>query len=58
MNDPETHPLGKLLQNYPTLDFLGKQMTDEVASAIAKGEIDPMSHRKYETPAALSQDGS
>ena len=23
MNDPKTHPLGKLLQNYPSLDFLG-----------------------------------
>jgi exonuclease-1 len=23
LNDPKTHPLGKLLKNYPNLDFLG-----------------------------------
>ena len=48
MNDPETHPLGKLLKNYASLDFLGKAMPTDIAIAIAKGEIDPMTHRKYE----------
>lgn len=39
--------MGPLLKNYPNLDFLGKKMAKELAQAIAKGEIDPMSHRPY-----------
>ena len=44
LNDPKTHSLGKLLQNYASLDFLGKQMSESIAQRIAKGEIDPMTH--------------
>jgi hypothetical protein len=31
LNDPETHSHGKFLKNYPSLDFLGKQMPDDIA---------------------------
>ena len=46
LNDPKTHPLGKLLKNYPNLDFLGQAMDPDIAVQIARGEIDPMSHKK------------
>ena len=48
LNDPATHSHGRLLKNYPSLDFLGKQMPDDIALAIAKGDIDPMSHKRHE----------
>jgi exonuclease-1 len=31
LHDPAKHPLGKLLKNYVSLDFLGKPMADDVA---------------------------
>lgn len=45
LNDPDTHPYGHILKNYANLDFLGKRIEDEIAHEIAKGEIDPNSHR-------------
>ena len=47
LNDPDTHIFGRLLKNYANIDFLGKKLPQEVAQAIAKGEIDPMSHKVY-----------
>jgi len=54
LHDPAKHPLGKLLKNYVSLDFLGKQMPDDIAQLIAKGDIDPMSHKRHEPQAVLS----
>ena len=31
LHDPETHPLGKLLKNYVSLDFLGQPIPKEIA---------------------------
>lgn len=47
MNDPDTHEMGPLLKNYSNLDFLGKRMPTDIAQQIARGEIDPMSHKPY-----------
>jgi hypothetical protein len=47
MNDPAQHPDGPKLENYPTLDFLGKPLSKEEANLIATGEIDPMTKTPY-----------
>ena len=46
LHDPETHPLGKLLKNYVSLDFLGQPIPKETAQLIATGQIDPMSRKQ------------
>lgn len=47
LNDPETHPLGPMLVNYPDLDFLGEKLDQEIAKQICKGEIDPITRQCY-----------
>ena len=47
LNDPETHPLGSMLINYPDLEFLGKAIEREIAIQICTGQIDPETHQKF-----------
>jgi len=47
LNDPASHPLGALLVNYPSLDFLGEKLDKEVAKKICTGELDPMTKQEY-----------
>ena len=42
LNDPETHPMGALLVNYPNLDFLGQKLDKDVSIKICTGELDPI----------------
>jgi exonuclease-1 len=48
LNDPETHPLGSLLVNYPDLSFLGEQIDKNIAVQICTGEIDPVTREKFQ----------
>ena len=48
LNNPETHPLGALLINYPDLNFLGEKIDNEIAKRICKGEIDPITMEEFE----------
>jgi exonuclease-1 len=58
LHNPETHKLGSLLKNYASLDFLGSEMEEDMALKIARGEIDPMSHKPYMELGGLHVDGS
>lgn len=48
INDPESHPMGKLLKNYDVKDFLGETMDSDLTLAIARGSIDPNSRKPYD----------
>ena len=57
LNDPETHPLGGLLQRYDNTDFLGQKIDKELAVSICTGELDPITKLKYKeiVPGTLPQ---
>ena len=48
INDPEQHPMGKLLDNYEVKDFLGETMNSDMTLAIARGSIDPNTRKPYD----------
>ncbi len=48
LHDIETHPMGKLLQNYPSTDFLGEKMDHDLTLSIARGSIDPNTKKPYD----------
>lgn len=37
LNDPETHPMGSVLESYSSLDFLGQKLDEETAVKICTG---------------------
>ncbi len=47
MNDPATHKMGSLLNNYADKSFLGERIETKVARAIAEGDLDPNSLKYY-----------
>jgi hypothetical protein len=48
LNDPEKHPMGSLLQNYPNKNFLGDKMDHDFTLMIARGTIEPNSRKYYD----------
>lgn len=48
LNDPEKHPMGKLLEKYVTKDFLGEKLDTDMTLSIALGHVDPMTKLPYE----------
>ena len=48
LNDPETHPLGQTLASHENLDFLGKEIEEELIKKIARCQVDPETHQNYE----------
>ena len=48
LNDPLEHPMGKLLSNYQTKDFLGEEMDPDMTLSIARGHVDPGSKQPYD----------
>lgn len=48
LNDPETHPMGNALAEQETLDFLGREIDEEIVKQIARCQIDPDTLQSYE----------
>lgn len=48
LNDPETHPMGSVLAEHENLDFLGKEIDEELVKQIARCQIDPDTLQSYE----------
>ena len=48
LNDPEKHPMGNLLKNYPNTNFLGEKMDHDFTLLIARGTIEPNSRKNYD----------
>lgn len=48
LNDIEMHPMGKLLQNYPSTNFLGEKMDHDLTLSIARGSVDPITRKPYD----------
>ena len=48
LNDPQEHPLGSKLVNYPDLDFLGEKLDKETAQKICLGTWDPITLAPYQ----------
>lgn len=48
LNDPASHPMGKLLEAYETKDFLGEKMDSDMTLSIARGHIDPNTRLSYD----------
>ena len=48
LNDPNQHPMGKVLSTYPSTDFLGEKMDPDLTLSIALGHVDPISRKPYD----------
>ena len=54
LNDPETHSLGQKLKAFASLDFLGQEVSAEIAQKIAECAIDPQTHEPITTLAQVA----
>jgi len=47
LHDPDNHPLGALLINYPNLNFLGEKIEKDEAIKICTGVHNPITRETY-----------